>query len=566
MVVESRNAGAAAVSDAAVRAHLGRVLQHHEFSASPQLASFLTYIVERKIEGAEDRIKAYSIATEALGRASSFDPQADPIVRVQARRLRQALQAYYASPDADSSLRIELSVGNYVPHFIARAGTETAGHPSPQAAARPVAKPWSKPAWFILALAAVIAGLLLWQNSAVIRAEYDSVTWKQPPAESNPLGMPAIVVSAAQERQVPGWFSPELFAKGVETNLSKFDEFVVLAPVENQPLADTDYRLDLVFTGQPSSVLGTVRLVRGRSGQIVWSNRFTVPEDSIDSYELLDSVRKISSTIGQPYGVLYAQVLSDPNRTADQVCLLAGYEWFQVPERSRISEIAECLDDMIKRKPGNHVAYMMRAYMHVANFRTAQGMGPDAELIAALTMAKRAVALRPESAGTRQAMMEVQWARGKFDMAEEEGRKAAALNPNSSDVVADFGCRLIYEGKYSEGETYARRAARLNSQPPIWHAFCLFIAAYNTGNYAEAAQVADTLEGHPAPEASIPVILMAMRGGQTDKARLALEGLLDYEPSIAHDVGEVLAKIGLFPDVARPISDRLSEAMTVLKQ
>ena len=59
---------------------------------------------------------------------------------------------------------------------------------------------------------------------------------------------------------------------------------------------------------------------------------------------------------------------------------------------------------------------------------------------------------------------------------------------------------------------------------------------------------------------------MAMRGGQADKARLALEGLLQYEPSIAHNVGEVLAKIGLFPDVARPISDQLSEAMTVLKQ
>ena len=408
--------------------------------------------------------------------------------------------------------------------------------------------------------------MLLWTNRNVIKAELDPYLWQQPPTDANPLGMPAIVVSAAQERQVPGWFSPELFAKGVESNLSKFDEFVVLAPVDNMPLADTDYRLDLVFNGQPSSVLGTVRLVRGRSGQIVWSNRFTVPEDSIDSYELLDTVRKISSTIGQPYGVLYAQVLSDPNRTADQVCLLSGYEWFQVPERDRIEPISQCLDGLIKRKPGNHVAYMMKAYMHVANFRTQQGLGADAELSEALTMAKRGVALKPESAGTRQSMMEVQWACGKFDLALDEGRKAAALNPNSSDVVADLGCRLIYQGKYSEGETYAIRAAKLNSQPPIWHAFCLFLAAYNTGRFVEAAQVADTLEGHPAPEAAIPVIIMAMRDGKLDKARAALEGLVTYEPLIVKNPTEVLAKIGLFAAVSKPIADQLMADMTALNQ
>jgi hypothetical protein len=548
-----------------VRAHLRKLLQVGDFASSPQLSTFLSYIVERKLEGEEDRIKAYSIATEALGRPSSFDPQNDPIVRVQARRLRQALQSYYALPTADRSLRVDLPVGSYVPQFIVPDGGAQDSDPETYNAGKPPAPVRARP-WIALGLmTAAVAALLLWQFIPALRTELDSYLWEKPPAEANPLGMPAIVVSTAQERQVPGWFSPELFAKGVETNLSKFDEFVVLAPVENQPLADTDYRLDLVFTGQPSSVLGTIRLVRGRSGEIVWSNRFTVPEDSIDSYELLDAVRKISSTIGQPYGVLYAQVMSDPNRSSDQVCLLSGYEWFQVPERDGIAPIMKCLEDVIARKPGNHVAHMMKAYMHVANFRTHQGMGPEEELAAALIMAKRAVALKPESAGTRQAMMEVQWAREKFDLAEAEGRTAVALNPNSGDVVADFGCRLIYQGKFSEGETYARRAARLNSQPPIWHAFCLFLAAYNTGDMEEAAKVADTLEGHPAPEAAIPVIMMAMRNGQTDKARAALRGLISYDPSIAKDPSQALLKIGLFPEVATPLATLLKDGMAKLE-
>lgn len=49
-----------------VRAHLGHILANAEFIASPQLSAFLTYVVERKLEGQDDRIKAYTIATEAL--------------------------------------------------------------------------------------------------------------------------------------------------------------------------------------------------------------------------------------------------------------------------------------------------------------------------------------------------------------------------------------------------------------------------------------------------------------------------------------------------------------------
>ncbi len=563
-----QGAASVAMPDAsAVRAHLAEVLAHPDFAAAPQLKAFLSYVVERKLEGAEDRIKAYSIATEALGRPASFDPQSDPIVRVQARRLRQALIAYYSSPNADPSLRIELAVGNYVPQFIMPEAVQPA---APAALQTPPARdtgsrPVKRPLGLYAAVAAVAAALLVWFAMPSIRAELDSYFWEPPPTEANPLGMPAIIVSAALERQVPGWFSPELFAKGVETNLSKFDEFVVMAPVENRPLADTDYRLDLVFTGLPSSVLGTVRLVRGRSGQIVWSNRFTVPEDSIGSYELLDSTRKLASTIGQPYGVLYAQVMSDPKRTPDQLCLLSGYEWFQNPVREGVEPVRACLADLITRKPGNHVAYMMLAYMHVANFRTKQGGTADEELTQALTMAKRAVALKPESAGTRQAMMEVQWARENFDLAIEEGAKAVALNPNSSDVVADFGCRLIYQGKFSEGETYARRALMLNSQPPVWHAFCLFLAAYRQDKMEEAARVASMLEGQPAPEASIPVILMALRDGQTEKAKSALRSLIAYEPSVAEDPALVLLKIGLFPEVAQPFADEIAAARAALK-
>ena len=74
-----------------VRAALDELLGWQGISRSPQLAELLRYVVEKALAGDEGSIKAYSIAVDVLGRPQSFDPQADPIVRVQARRLRTLL-------------------------------------------------------------------------------------------------------------------------------------------------------------------------------------------------------------------------------------------------------------------------------------------------------------------------------------------------------------------------------------------------------------------------------------------------------------------------------------------
>jgi hypothetical protein len=87
------------------------------FRDSLRLTSFLKFVVEAVLEGKSDRIKSYTIAVEALGRGSAFDPQADPIVRVEAGRLRRALARYYTTTGCNDSLIIEIPRGAYVPTF-----------------------------------------------------------------------------------------------------------------------------------------------------------------------------------------------------------------------------------------------------------------------------------------------------------------------------------------------------------------------------------------------------------------------------------------------------------------
>src|SRR5436853_2442098 len=100
-----------------IRAALDRIAASEAFCACPQLVAFLRYVVEATLRGRQDRIKGYTIAIEALGRGDDFNPQNDPIVRVEAMRLRRALQRYYANGGSNDAVQIVLPLGSYVPMF-----------------------------------------------------------------------------------------------------------------------------------------------------------------------------------------------------------------------------------------------------------------------------------------------------------------------------------------------------------------------------------------------------------------------------------------------------------------
>src|SRR4051794_17903770 len=81
-----------------VRDAVEHMVRSDIFARSPQLVAFLRFVVEAVLRGKSDRIKAYTIGVEVLRRNVDFDPQIDPIVRVEATRLRRAIERYYADP------------------------------------------------------------------------------------------------------------------------------------------------------------------------------------------------------------------------------------------------------------------------------------------------------------------------------------------------------------------------------------------------------------------------------------------------------------------------------------
>jgi hypothetical protein len=103
-----------------IRQALHRIVGSTTLRSSLRLTRFLTFVVEATLAGQAARIKAYTVAVEALGRSSDFDPQADPIVRVEAGRLRAALARYYSGVGRNDPLLIDLPRGSYAPNFRRR--------------------------------------------------------------------------------------------------------------------------------------------------------------------------------------------------------------------------------------------------------------------------------------------------------------------------------------------------------------------------------------------------------------------------------------------------------------
>jgi len=71
-----------------VRAELERILASDVFSRSQQLRRFLSFIVEQRLAGHGHSIKESVLAHELYGKGTDFDGGTDPVVRVDARRLR----------------------------------------------------------------------------------------------------------------------------------------------------------------------------------------------------------------------------------------------------------------------------------------------------------------------------------------------------------------------------------------------------------------------------------------------------------------------------------------------
>jgi adenylate cyclase len=104
----------------AVRRQLDRLLASPQLVNSAQLCRFLRYLVDKALVGETGALKENLLGIDVFERGDRFDPRTDPVVRVEARRLRSKLDEYYATAGLLDELIIRVPKGTYIPVFEPR--------------------------------------------------------------------------------------------------------------------------------------------------------------------------------------------------------------------------------------------------------------------------------------------------------------------------------------------------------------------------------------------------------------------------------------------------------------
>ena len=99
---------------------LEHVLSSKSFEGVDRLKRFLTFIVAETLAGRGDQLKEFTVGEQVFDKGGDFDTRSDPIVRVQAGRLRARLTRYQLEEGQNDEIIIELPKGRYVPVFRTR--------------------------------------------------------------------------------------------------------------------------------------------------------------------------------------------------------------------------------------------------------------------------------------------------------------------------------------------------------------------------------------------------------------------------------------------------------------
>jgi serine/threonine-protein kinase len=114
-----------------VRQHLEKILSSSGFANAERLRRFLRFVVEKTLDGNAAQLKEYVLGVEVFDRRADYDPRLEPIVRVEARRLRAKLKKYYETEGLNDPIVIELPTGTYTPLIRAAGAAIQSQAPSP---------------------------------------------------------------------------------------------------------------------------------------------------------------------------------------------------------------------------------------------------------------------------------------------------------------------------------------------------------------------------------------------------------------------------------------------------
>jgi TolB-like protein len=460
-------------AEPAVREQLERILASTHFAAAEGARKLLRFLVEEKLSGRGQRLKEYTLAVEVFGRDPSFDSKTNPAVRVEASRLRRRLERYYLTLGREDPVLIELPRGSYVPGFLPHADV-----------------------------------LHLREDLAEARAAHGGV------AATESLAMPGGPSIAVMPFENLGDESGAPFADGITieivTALSRFREFRVLgrSTVLNHRGERDAVRLHAEL-GARYVLAGSVRLAESRlrvhaellsgaDGTVLWAEGFERDLQAGSIFEVQDEIANhVVATIAQPHGVIGRPAAAVAMRKAPgsldaYECLLLFYDYGANHSPERHLRVRAALEAETRKEPDAAALWAALSMVHNDTWRFGFNVEGSREQARdeALRAARKAVQTDPLNPLGYHALFLVNFARGDLKGFREAGNRAIELNPNHTDILADYGLHLTMCDDWTLGRVFLKVALSLNPEPPDWYWFPFFIWHFENGEYDAALDFA----------------------------------------------------------------------------
>jgi len=517
----------------AVRLQLERILQSAEFRGSDKQRKFLSFVVEETLEHRASQLKGYTIALAVYGRKEGFDPQVDPIVRVEAGRLRRALEHYYLTAGKKDPVRIMIPKGGYVPTFQAvqikpsGAKTPTSGE----------------------------------EERAL-------------PTEPSVAVMPLLNLTGDKEQ---GYFVDGL-TEELTTELARYQDFQVIASQSTMRFKgqktdpkevgrDLGVRFLLVGSFQKTlkTVKVTVRLLDTSTGEQIWAENYKRDLTAADLIAMQEAIaHRVIGVIADHYGLISRRLSSESRKKApadvkayDAILRFYRYETELTPEA--FQEALEALEQAIDLDPEYGLACAMLGHLYADNYAL-RFSEMEAPLEKAMTFAQRGVALAPENQFAQDALSLVHFHRGDKELFLEHVEKTIALNPNSPYVVGVAGWHMALCGEWERGLTLLEKGMKLNPYHPSWFHLAPYMNCYRRGEYEDA--FAEALKFNYPELFWDPVMRAAALSqmGRETEARAAVAQLLELAPDFATHGRRLISNYVKVEDLVDKIVEGLRKA------
>ncbi|MEZ5668709.1 MAG: hypothetical protein R3F55_14960 [Alphaproteobacteria bacterium] len=561
-------------TDEEVLQALAELLGSNVFQTNSRLPKLLRYLVTNTIDGRGDALKAYTIATEALGRGPDFDPTSDSIVRVEVNRLRQSLAHYYATEGADSRIRIEIPKGQYRPLFARmepEPEPEPAAPPQPDASSPPPAAPpppvrqrrhllFALAAAGVAAVAAVAVALVLLfgegageQSEATASADAAGETAPAAPDR----GRPHVTVRPAFPRIFtrPADDDPLVAgsAASIEDVVAKFANVrvVVQAPgaaADEAPWPE-DYEIQITTQGSSDRTSVYLRMVHVASGELVESRELTLddPAQRALTQDQTAALQGFAASLVRRGGALEQDYRRRGDYSPTMRCVLLVLDYFLHQTADAHLAARTCAEDEIAT--GNREPYLYVALSLLGTEEYVDGHNPQPgdPLARALDAALSATSRDPNSSLGYMAQMLVYSLMGDVNATIRAGDQALALNPYDPDILASYGLRLAYFGRTDKALPMLEQSDTEQPTASPWRTYGLFLAYYLQDDRDNAISRALALASASDPQYMAAHAIGIFLKGEIVQAQALLGELDAAYPAFASDPAASYRKRQLAP-------------------